>query len=110
MADDKRTRRQFTAEDKAAALKRHLVGKEPVSSVCEALGIVPNLFYRWQQDLFENAAAAFEVKGRGRPAETPSRKLVQENEKLRTKLAHKDIVIAEITQEYVHLKKNLGED
>jgi len=47
MEDAKRTRRQFTSEDKAAAVKRHVVGGEAVSVVCDDLGIAPNLFYRW---------------------------------------------------------------
>ena len=109
MADEKRTRRHFTPEEKATALKRHLVGAEPVSAVCEALGIAPNMFYRWQQELFDNAAAAFEFKGRGRPADSAAKKLGEENLKLRTRLAHKDNVIAEITEDYVKLKKTLGE-
>lgn len=110
MADEKRTRRQFSSEDKARAVKRHVVGGEAVSAVCEDLGIAPNLFYRWQKELFDHAAAAFEVKGRGQRGDGKTRKLEQANEKLRAKLAHKDNVIAEITEDYVRLKKNLGED
>lgn len=110
MADEKRARRHFSSADKAAAVKRHLVGGEPVSGICEGLGIAPNMFYRWQQELFDHAAAAFEVRGRGRAGDGVSRKLTQENEKLRAKLAHKDNVIAEITEDYVKLKKSLGED
>jgi transposase-like protein len=47
MGDEKRTRRQFSSEDKAEAVKRHLVGGEAVSAICEGLGVAPNLFYRW---------------------------------------------------------------
>jgi len=75
MGDEKRTRRQFTSEDKAEAVKRHVVGGEAVSSVCEDLGIAPNLFYRWQKDLFDHAAAAFEVKGRSLGMDSRTRKL-----------------------------------
>lgn len=107
MGDEKRTRRQFTSEDKAEAVKRHVVGGEAVSSVCEALGIAPNLFYRWQKELFDHAAAAFEIKGRGQHADGGgARKLAKRVESLEAKLAHKDKVIAEITQEYVALKKS----
>jgi transposase-like protein len=109
MSDEKRSRRHFTPEDKASAIKRHLVGAEPVSAICEGLGIAPNMFYRWQQELFDNACAAFEVKGRGRPADSAAKKLGEENFKLRARLAHKDNVIAEITEDYVKLKKTLGE-
>jgi transposase len=110
MSEEKRSRRQFTSEDKAEAVKRHVMGGEAVSTICEALGIAPNMFYRWQKELFDHASAAFEVKGRGRPRGDGSRKLERDVEKLRERLAHKDNVIAEITQEYVTLKKSLGED
>lgn len=110
MGNEKRTRRHFRSEEKAEAVKRHVVGGEAVSAICEDLGVAPNLFYRWQKELFDNAAAAFEVKSRGKRPDNGVHKLVEQNEKLRTKLAHKDNVIAEITQEYVALKKSLGED
>ncbi|GMW03938.1 MAG: hypothetical protein AMXMBFR84_50720 [Candidatus Hydrogenedentota bacterium] len=108
MCEEKHTRRQFMSEDKAATVKRHVVGGEAVSSICEDLGVAPNLFYRWQQELFDNAAAAFEVKGRCRRPDAKARTLERENKKLRSKLAHKDNVIAEITEDYVKLKKHLA--
>ncbi len=110
MAEERKTRRQFTAEDKANAVKRHLVDGEAVSAICEDLGLAPNLFYRWQKELFDHAAAAFEVKGRSPRVDTKTRSLEKKVEKLQTKLAHKDSVIAEITEDYVTLKKTLGED
>jgi len=110
MGVEKRTRRQFSSEDKASAVKRYQLGGEAVSSICEDLGIAPNLFYRWQKELFDHAEAAFEVKRRGPKSDGPSRRLARDNEKLRAKLAHKDNVIAEITEDYVKLKKTLGED
>jgi len=64
MGDEKRTRRQFSSEDKAGAVKHHLVGGEAVSAICEDLGVAPNLFYRWQKELFDHTAPVFEVKGR----------------------------------------------
>ena len=86
------------------------MGGEPISAVCEDVGIAPNMLYRWQKELFDHAAAAFEVKKRGPAGGGKIRKLEQENERLRAKLAHKDNVIAEITEDYVRLKKSLGED
>jgi transposase-like protein len=110
MADEKRTRRQFSSEDKAEAVKRHVMNGEAVSAICEDLGIAPNLFYRWQKELFDHAAAAFEVKGRGNRPDGKAHTLEKRVESLEAKLAHKDNVIAEIAQEYVALKKSLGED
>ena len=60
----KKERRHFTAEDKVAALKRHLVDLVPVSNLCDELGIQPGQFYVWQKLFFENGAAVFQKPGR----------------------------------------------
>jgi transposase len=110
MGEEKGSRRHFTGSDKAEAVKRHVLAGESVSAICEGLGIAPNQFYRWQKELFDHGAAAFEVKGRGGRADGRTDRLAQENERLRGQLAHKDNVIAEITEDYVRLKKTLGRD
>jgi transposase-like protein len=108
MSEERKTRearKHYTPEEKVAVLHRHLVEKVAVSEVCEQHGLSPNLFYRWQKEFFENGAAAF--RGNGRDAAT--RKLEDENARLRSRLADKDEVIAEIMAEHVALKKGLGE-
>lgn len=110
MGNERQSRRHFSSEEKAEAVRRHVLGGEAVSSICEGLGIAPNLFYRWQKELFDQAAAAFEVRGRGRGADSRTTQLERENERLRAQLAHKDTVIAEVTEDYVRLKKTLGRD
>ena len=94
------TRRKFSAQEKVALLRRHLVEKVPVSDLCDECHLAPNVFYRWQKEFFENGAAAFE-HGNG----SEVRRLQDENEALRTKLAHKDEVIAEIMESNIALKK-----
>ena len=54
----RKERKHFTPEEKVAILRRHLVGRVPVSELCEELGLRPTVFYRWQKELFENGAAA----------------------------------------------------
>ena len=56
----RKERKHFTPEEKVAILRRHLVDKVPVSELCEELGLRPTMFYRWQKELFENGAAAFQ--------------------------------------------------
>jgi len=97
-------RRHFSAEEKVATLRRHLLDKVPVSDLCDELGLQPNQFYLWQKAFFENGAAAFAVRTDSRTI-----KLEQENVALRTKLARKDEVIAEIMVSHIELKKSLGE-
>ena len=97
-------RRTFMPEEKVAILRRHLLDGVAVSDLCEEHGLNPTVFYRWQKVFFENAAAAFE-----RHSDARERKLEQENEALRTRLAHKDEVIGEIMADHIRLKKSLGE-
>jgi transposase-like protein len=40
-----------------------LLEKEPISKLCDELGLQPTVFYRWQKEFFENGAAAFQAKG-----------------------------------------------
>jgi len=47
-------RRHFTADEKVAVLRRHLLDKVPVSDLCDELSLNPNVFYTWQKALFEN--------------------------------------------------------
>jgi transposase len=60
----RKERKHFTPEEKVAILRRHLVDKVPVSELCEELGLRPTVFYRWQKELFENGAAAFQSQQR----------------------------------------------
>ncbi len=108
MSNAKR-RRHFTGQEKVAILRRHLVEKAPVSDLCEEHGIHPTLFYRWQKDWFEQGALVFDApRGRarnGRREDAGAKQIVALEEKLR----RKDEVLAELMEEYVVLKKSLGE-
>jgi transposase len=101
-------RRKFSSEEKVKLLRLHLVEKVPVSDICDQHGLNPNVFYRWQQQFFENGSAAFEKTGKGRN-DSQSKKLLQKVAKLQAKLANKDEVIAEIMASHVELKKSLGD-
>jgi transposase len=101
-------RRKFSAEEKVRLLRLHLVEKVPVSDICDRNSLNPNVFYRWQQQFFENGSVAFEKTGKGRN-DSQSKKLLEKVAKLQAKLASKDEVIAEIMASHVELKKSLGE-
>jgi transposase len=60
----KKQRKHYTPEEKVAILRRHLLDKEPISTLCDELGLQPTVFYRWQKEFFENGAAAFEHQAR----------------------------------------------
>ena len=106
--DSKRSRRQFSVEQKAAILRRHLIDKVPVSDLCDEYKLQPSVFYQWQRLAAENLAGALE-KSDGNGASKREQQLAAKVEHLEAKLARKDSVIAEISAEYVQLKKELGE-
>ena len=95
----RKERKNYTAEEKVAILKRHLVDKEPISSLCDELALQPTVFYRWQKEFFENGAAAFHTKAR------PNHQAEQERiDYLEKKIQTKDEVLAELMAEHVALK------
>ena len=102
-----RHRRHFTPEQKVALLRLHLLEKKPVSDICQEHGLAVNLFYLWQKQLFENGTAAFDNSGKRRKADTDAkdRKIAA----LEDKLQRKNEVLAELLEEHVQLKKELGE-
>jgi len=69
----RKERKYYTAEEKVAILRRHLLDKVPVSDLCEELGLQPTVFYRWQKKSFENGAAAFQSTERPRRQAEESR-------------------------------------
>ncbi len=60
----RKERKHYTAEEKVAILRRHLLDKVPISDLCEEHGLQPTVFHRWQKELFENGAATFQGKSR----------------------------------------------
>jgi transposase-like protein len=99
-------RKHYTAAEKVAILKRHLLEKVPVADLCEEKGLQPTVFYRWQKEFFENGAAAFEANERASRKTDEKQKRIEFLEK---KVKTKDEVLAELMAEHVALKKSLGE-
>ena len=101
-------RRHFSSQEKVAILKRHLVDRVAISDLCDEYHLAPTVLYRWQQQFFEQGASAFErgrTKG-AREANTGEGKIAL----LEAKLQRKDAVLGSVMEEYVRLKKELGED
>jgi transposase len=100
----KKQRKHYAPEEKVVILRRHLLEKEPISKLCDEVGLQPTVFYRWQKEFFENGAAAFEQKAR------PNLSAEQERiAYLEKKIQTKDEVLAELMAEHVALKKDIGE-
>jgi transposase-like protein len=100
----RKTRSDYTGEEKVALLKRHLVEGTAVSEICDKYNLRPTVFYRWQKEFFENGASAFRREKRI-ANKTQESKIAR----LEAKIAQKDEVLAELMYEHVQLKKSLGE-
>jgi transposase len=100
----KKTRNRFTAPEKVAILRLHLLEHIPISDLCDQHGIHPTMFYRWQKEFFENAAAAFEPRSQ-RAGDDKDRRITH----LEQKLQRKNEVLSELMEEHIKLKKELGE-
>ena len=106
---DKKSRRTFTADEKAAILRRHLRDKVAVSDLCDEYKVQPSVFYGWLRQLMDNMSQVLGNGGRRRVTAAAESKADREVQALKEKLAKKDSVIAEISEEYVSLKKTLGD-
>jgi transposase-like protein len=100
----RKKRHNYTPEEKALILKRHLVEGVAVSALCDEYHLQPKVFYDWQKQLFEGAAAAFTRGTLG-----SSRKEQKRIHQLEDKLQKKNEVLSELMEEHVKLKKELGE-
>lgn len=103
---DKQSRRHFSAQEKAAIVKRHLVEGTAISALCDEFQINPTQFYQWQRQLFEHAHLAFDNGRKSKAVEDHRQKRI---EQLEAKLARKNEVMAELMEAHTLLKKELGE-
>lgn len=104
----KRARRHHTTEQKVAILRRHLIDKVSVSDLCNEYKLQPSVVYTWLKQAVENLGTALEPQAPS-GVDRREKELTAKVEKLEARLAKKDSVIAEISAEYVQLKKEIGE-
>ena len=102
-------RKQLTPDQKLSIVRRHLIEDVPVSDLCDEFNIHPTQYYNWQKQLFENGTLAFERRTNGankrRQEDAAAKKIAH----LEAKLQKKNEVVAELLEEHVQLKKELGE-
>jgi transposase-like protein len=100
----RKPRKNYTPVEKVAILRRHLLDRVPVSELCDEYQLSPTLFYLWQKQFFENGTTAFERKNAA-----PQSQHLRTIAALRDKLQRKNEVVAELMEEHIKLKKELGE-
>lgn len=101
-----KTRRHFSADQKAQVVRRHLSGKEAISDLADELGVQPSQIHNWVKQVLDQADKAFQrTTGNGRVEEAKDRQIQQ----LQAKLTTKNEVISELMEENVKAKKANGE-
>ena len=100
----RKPRTNYTPPEKVAILRRHLIDRVPISDLCDEYRLSPTLLYAWQKMFFENGAAAFERK-RGSGEQSHLLTIAA----LREKLQRKNEIVAELMEEHIQPKKELGE-
>ena len=85
-------------------LKKHLLDKMPVSSLCEEHELKASVFYSWQKELFDRSDRIFGA-AKAKQVDTKYQARIKQ---LEAKLCQKNEVLAELMEEHLVLKKNLG--
>ena len=102
-------RKHLTPEQKVSIVRRHLLEQVPVSDLCDEYGIHATQYYAWQKQLFEKGSVAFERKTNKANQKRQQDAQVKKIEQLEGKIQKKNEVVAELLEEHVQLKKELGE-
>ena len=101
-----RKRRSFSPAEKAAAVRKHLVDKVPVSQIADEMKVQPTLIHNWINTVMTQAERAFESN---RGAKTKQDNHDEKLTALREKLLAKNEVISELMEENIRSKKENGE-
>ena len=101
-------RQYLTPEQKIAIVQEHLLEGIPVSTIVDKHTIHDVQFYQWQKQLFEKGAVVFERKPNGHNVRRQEAAKDQKIEQLEAKIQQKNDVMAELLEEHIKLKKNLG--
>jgi transposase-like protein len=94
-------RKRYSAEEKSAIVLEILQEGKKVSEVAEEHGISPNQILLWKKQALENMAELFRIERRDITAKKEQREISE----LKSQIAHKDSVIAELADENMGLKK-----
>ncbi|MGH9955508.1 MAG: transposase [Pyrinomonadaceae bacterium] len=92
--------KRYSPDEKMVILRRHLL--VPISELCREHDPHPNVFYRWQKEFFEGGATAF-----GKESSAQIKHLTKQVAALEGQFARKNEVLAEVTEAYVRIKKQL---
>jgi len=94
--------RRFTAEEKYRILEEARQPGASVAEICRRYQISGSVFYTWEREVKQASLEALNGNKQKKSG-------ITEEERLREKISHLRMVISEITEENLALKKTLGE-
>lgn len=97
------TRRHWTADEKAKAVRRHLRDCVSVADLAEELGTAPTQVYGWIKVVLDRAEQALTDK-RDKSDQRAEKQLAAKDQRIR----HLEEVTAELSMEVLQLKKARG--
>ena len=83
----RKTRRQYSSEEKIRIVLDGLRGEESIAAVCRREGISPNLYYRWSKDFLEAGRRRFQGDTAREANSVEVNGLRQENDQLKQLVA-----------------------
>ena len=101
----RKPRKNYTPVEKVAILRRHLIDKVPVSDLCDEHQLSAHPVLRSGRSSSSRTAPPPSSARTPRPRASTSATIAA----LRDKLQRKNEVIAELMEEHIQLKKELGE-
>jgi len=96
----RRTRKQYSAEEKVRIVLEGLRGEEKIAELCRREGIHQNMYYKWSKEFLEAGKQRL-VGDTRREADN------QEVEAMRSENEQLKVVVAELTLNNRRLKKSL---
>lgn len=96
-------RRKYSPSQKVSIVRELLEGGYSLSEVSEKYQIHPTQLTRWKKQLFEGGVATFSGSH-----DKKQQRLEKEMDTLKSRLSHKDGIIAELLEDNMRLKKNDG--
>ena len=96
-------RKSYTPDEKVAIIRQHLLDGVAISELCDAQGLHPTLYYRWQKEFFEGGGAAFAKEADRQVSQLKQRLAAAEEQ-----LTRKNEVLAEVMRSMSGVKKTLG--
>jgi transposase-like protein len=83
----RKTRRQYSAEEKIQIVMEGLRGEESIRELCRREGIAESLYYKWSKEFLEAGKARLAGDTKRQATSSEVTKLRQENEQLKQAVA-----------------------